>query len=319
MQAPADPPVLRHPDNFGVHREVNLEAATNMLIRALTMIQNTPFTWTFIDKPPEGQVYLIYLTQPQHGFPNDGIRWQEMETKYVVPVGGGQRELEVHESKFGFIPGADNAAWRLRRRYRLLKGGHPNVYLVHYTRGNNAQIMPSLMNQPVRAYPLRHLTDPPVYVAGEKMGQKVFPPGGGGMPMNFNQQQQMLGQQNNSMEMLERRRQTERQRAGSTARPPMMDEDSGDEGEMLSTKTLAMTRYKRNHDLMNEVFYRAAFGEKNKPLAPAPYKSTFDKAELDERCAQLAAEIETLKQKPKPVKWRPRAASMTMSTENIPV
>ncbi|ESK91765.1 putative rpn1-26s proteasome regulatory subunit [Moniliophthora roreri MCA 2997] len=86
MQAPADPPVLRHPDNFGVHREVNLEAATNMLIRALTMIQNTPFTWTFIDKPPEGQVYLIYLTQPQHRFPNDGIRWQEMETKDVVPV-----------------------------------------------------------------------------------------------------------------------------------------------------------------------------------------------------------------------------------------
>jgi hypothetical protein len=101
QHAPQDPPVLRHPDNFGVHREVNLEAAANMLIRALTMITQTPFTWCHIDKPlgrccalltlhssiyliSEGQVHLLFL--PQHVYPNDGIRWQEMETKYVVPV-----------------------------------------------------------------------------------------------------------------------------------------------------------------------------------------------------------------------------------------
>lgn len=38
------------------------------------------------------------------------------------------------------------------------------------------------------------------------------------------------------------------------------EEDSADELENISTKTLALTRYKRNHELMNEVFAYAAFG-----------------------------------------------------------
>ncbi|KAK7025540.1 hypothetical protein VNI00_015893 [Paramarasmius palmivorus] len=331
QHAPQDPPVLRHPDNFGVHREVNLEAAANMLVRALTMITQTPFTWCHIDKPLEGQVHLLFL--PQQVYPNDGIRWQEMETKYVVPVMNNTREMEVHEIKFGFVPGGDQVAWRLRRRYRLTKGGHPGLYLVHYTRGGNAQIMPSLMNQPVRAYPLRPITDPPVYVGGDKAGQKVYPPGSvppqgpmgavpGGMPMNFQQQQAMLAQQNNSMEMLERRRERERARAGSTARPPMMDDDSGDEGDMISTKTLALTRYKRNHDLMNEVFTQAGYRDKYKPKASptAPYKSTFDKAELEEKCAKLTAEIEELKARPsRKKKGGDLPLSMSVSSEGISV
>lgn len=36
--------------------------------------------------------------------------------------------------------------------------------------------------------------------------------------------------------------------------------DALDEFEMISTRTLALTRYKRNHELMEEVFKRAAFG-----------------------------------------------------------
>ena len=86
-------------------------------------------------------------------------------------------------------------------------------------------IPPNLMNQPVRAYPLRTVNEPGVFVAGEKSGQKSYPPGmqmhgsSGpstmptapiGMAMNFNQQQAMLAQQNSNMEALERRRERER-------------------------------------------------------------------------------------------------------------
>ena len=39
------------------------------------------------------------------------------------------------------------------------------------------------------------------------------------------------------------------------------EEDSADELENISTKTLALTRYRRNHELMNEVFAYAAFGQ----------------------------------------------------------
>lgn len=33
-----------------------------------------------------------------------------------------------------------------------------------------------------------------------------------------------------------------------------------EESEMISTRTLALTRYRRNHEFMNEVFMYAAFG-----------------------------------------------------------
>ena len=38
------------------------------------------------------------------------------------------------------------------------------------------------------------------------------------------------------------------------------DDDSADESETISTRTLALTRYRRNHEFMNEVFMYAAFG-----------------------------------------------------------
>lgn len=79
------------------------------------------------------------------------------------------------------------------------------------------------MNQPIRVYPLRPVTEPAVFVCGDKAGQKVYPPGvaqppnvgmgiGMGMGMNMQQQQAMLAQQNNGMEMLERKRERERVR-----------------------------------------------------------------------------------------------------------
>jgi hypothetical protein len=164
----------------------------------------------------------------------------------------------MHEAKFGFIPGSqDTAAWRLRRRFRLTKGGNPQLVLVHYTRGQPTgihpyltslstgltseyiDIIPSFMNQPVRPYPLRPVTEPAVYVLGDKYGQKVYPPGTGptsqgmnmapgmpGMPMSMGMNPQaMLAQQNSTMELLERRRAQERQaqraRERTVTNPPV--------------------------------------------------------------------------------------------------
>lgn len=103
-------------------------------------------------------------------------------------------------------------ASRVRRRYRLLKGGHPFLVLVHYSRGQSIRqssshpslipislipkrlthfffqrsaIPPGLQGQPVRQYPLRQHNEPAVFVVGEKQGQRVPPSGPvGGMPPN---------------------------------------------------------------------------------------------------------------------------------------
>ncbi|KAF9454857.1 hypothetical protein P691DRAFT_655442 [Macrolepiota fuliginosa MF-IS2] len=294
-QAQSEGLCLRYPESAGMHREITLEAAVNMLVRAAQVAQTVPFTWGYIDKPTEGQTYVLFLP-PERPFPNDGVRYQDSEAKYVVPVGNG-REMEIGEVKFGFVPNSqDQQAWRFRRRYRLIKGSHPQLVLVHYIRGPPAPINPTLFTQPVRGYPLRGITESGVFVAGERAGQKAqnpqgnmmhsqMPPGPPGMPpMGIHQQQAMVAQQNNNMEMMERR-QRERQAAERAANPPGRpprpeDDDSGDEADQVSSRTLAMARYKRNHEMMNEVFQTAAFGNKSIPPQPSPY-SNFSQPELE--------------------------------------
>ncbi|KIJ61081.1 hypothetical protein HYDPIDRAFT_159917 [Hydnomerulius pinastri MD-312] len=329
FQQPSDNPCLRFPENLGLHPNVTIEAAANMLIRAAQLSLTVPYSWTFIDKPVEGQVVLIFLPNPAQ-FPNDGIRYQDQETRYALPA-PGNREIEVMEIKYGFVPNSqENTAWRVRRRYRLQKGGHPQITLVHYTRGPSIQIVASLLNSPVRQYPLRQVNDPPVYVMGDKAGQKVYPPGAGAPPpqgqmgmnspgMGMNQQamnpqamgmspqamamnpQAMIAQQNNNMEALDRRRERERTRersgsmGGRPGPPRLDDDDSADESEMISTRTLALTRYKRNHELIEEVFKQAAFGN-TKPPTRSAY-SMFDKSELATKVAKLQEEVEALQAK----------------------
>ena len=79
------------------------------------------------------------------------------------------------------------------------------------------------------------------------------------------------------------------------------DDDSADESETISTRTLALTRYRRNHEFMNEVFMYAAFGtriiflssfvhvfdrfgpgDKKAPPPPSPY-SVFKLSDLDDK------------------------------------
>ena len=123
-----------------------------------------------------------------------------------------RQELEVVEARHGFIPlSGEMVASRVRRRYRLVKGGHPFLVLVHYSRGQSVRqsspfffripillmatplsfrllpaVPPALQGQPVRQYPLRqHHNEPAVFVLGERQGQRVPPSGPvGGMPPN---------------------------------------------------------------------------------------------------------------------------------------
>ncbi|KAG1729048.1 hypothetical protein EDB19DRAFT_134758 [Suillus lakei] len=308
QQMGQEAPVLKYPEDFGLHPNVSLENAANMLFRAIQTSQNQPYTWTFIDKPQEGQIYLLFMPNPAQPL-NDGIRWQDQENRYTMPVQRGTRELEVAEVKFGFIPNSqDTAAWRMRRRYRLHKGGHPQLVLIHYSRVPPIQIVPSLLNNPIRHYPLRQINDPPIYVMGDRAGQKAFThaagPHQGGMPQVGMNPQAMIAQQNSNMEALERRRERERTRdggggvgVGQRPGPPRLDdEESADESELLSTRTLAITRYRRNHELMEEVFRQAAFDSK-KPSPSKRIYEGFDKAELEAKMAKLQDDVEALQAK----------------------
>ncbi|KAF5380264.1 hypothetical protein D9757_008212 [Collybiopsis confluens] len=339
QQLQAEGLVLRYPEILN-NPQLSLDGAVSLLMRAAQQAQQVPFIWSWLDRAQDGQTFVMFHIQS--GFPNDGIRWQEPESKFTIGQ-GTPKEMEVGEVKFGFIPGSGEAtASRIRRRYRLLHGGLQQLWIVHYTRGTGPPVPPAVANQPVRMYPLRQVNEPGMFVTGEKLGQKSFPPGmgpmgggmpGGGMPNpgmanpgmpnpgmpnmgsmggnmgmggpmgGYNQQhpQAMIAQQNSNMEMLEARNrargpppsQGRGPPPGARPRGPMDDDDSGDENDSVSTRALALTRYKRNHDLMNEVFIHAAYRH-TIPPQNSPYLN-FDKKEVDDKVAKLTEEIEALK------------------------
>ncbi|KAA1472260.1 hypothetical protein DENSPDRAFT_838481 [Dentipellis sp. KUC8613] len=311
-QAQAEGVCLKFPENLPLHPTFSHENAVAMLLRAIQLSTQVPYNWGYIDKPADGQLFLIFVPQ-RMSLPVDGIHFQEQEQRYVIPA-GQNRELEVVEARHGFIPNSgETTASRVRRRFRMLKGGHPQLILIHYSRGSALPIPPALLNLPGRPYPLPPINELSVYVMGDKMGQKVVqggPPVPPGMPhqmqpgpqnINFGGRdpQALLAQQNREMEALERRSQRERSASMSQRiqqLPPQRidEEDSADELEQISTRTLAAARYKRNHEFMNEVFMHAAFGDKHAPKPPPAY-SIFNKSELEEKLAKLTSEIETLR------------------------
>ncbi|TFY79675.1 hypothetical protein EWM64_g4341 [Hericium alpestre] len=282
QQAQAEGLCLRFPENLPPHPTFSHEAAVQMLLRAIQISAQVPYHWGYIDKPADGQLYLLYI--PAHlGFPIDGIHFLEPEQRYTIQA-GPTRELEVIEVRYGFIPGSgETGASRVRRRYRLHKGGHPQLVLVHYSRGASLPIPPNIINQPVRPYPLRPVNEPAVFVMGDKMGQKIMVPPGPPVPpgsahpiapgapvMPFAGRpdpQVLLAQQNRDMEALERRSQRERSMSMTQRAPPPPPARQDEEDSA---------------------------GDKHTPKPPPAY-SIFDKSELDEKASKLTSDIQDLR------------------------
>ena len=70
------------------------------------------------------------------------------------------------ESKFGFIPGSgENVANRIRRKFRMIKGGNPQLILAHYSRGQAMRKPPSL---PQTFSHLTHVLDSRHFLSTER-------------------------------------------------------------------------------------------------------------------------------------------------------
>ncbi|KAG8707191.1 hypothetical protein FRC08_000658 [Ceratobasidium sp. 394] len=272
--------VLRCTQTFGPKGSLSFEEAAQFLHQLCQGPgANLTYSWQFIDRPNEGDVYVYFQVSAPTPL-IDGLQYLEPESSYR-PL----QELEVHETRFGFVPGinGEKEASRVRKRYRLAHGGHPNIVLVHYTKGP-AKPVPPTMNIPIRSYPLPMINEPPMYVMGEKSGQRVLPPNTAQL---VNQQQQLEALTNS------RRAQA----AGMQPQAPMMrrpDDDSDEESNRVSTRALAVTRFKRNHELLAEIFSVNAVA--NAKAIPSPYEKV-DRAELEAKLAKANEELAALREK----------------------
>ncbi|KAI0055229.1 hypothetical protein BV25DRAFT_1843109 [Artomyces pyxidatus] len=164
QQAQAESLCLCFPETLSLHTTLTYEVAVTMLTRAIQLSGRVPYRWAYINKPPDGQVCLLFIPA-QFSFPPDGIRFWA-------------------------------TASRVRRRYRLSKGGHAQLVLVHYSRGCAVPIPPALHVQPVRAYPLRPIIETAMFVTGDETRQKV--------PIGLPNAAARLAAQSRDMEALER-------------------------------------------------------------------------------------------------------------------
>ncbi|KAG8935338.1 hypothetical protein FRC02_008274 [Tulasnella sp. 418] len=309
--------VLRLDASLPVQPSLTHEEAANFLIQAIRHSHTRPYRHEYIDKPGDGEMHIICQVPSLPVFSADGLRYLEGEHRYSVPM--GNYELEVAETKYGFIPGMhEPSASRVRRKYRFTKGNVPAVVLVHYTRGPACAIPPHMANIPVRSYPLVPSTEPAVFVMGEKAGQKVMmnppagpavnhhhpPPGPHGIPPGVQMghhlppshhvqaQAQAVNAQSAQLAAMNARKGTLPGVPG-VPKPgprPGADDDEEDESDVISHRDLATMRFTRNHEFLAELF-------SPEPL-PAPSSGPSEtQEELEAKLAKLNAEIEELNQK----------------------
>ncbi|KAN0121732.1 DUF1750 domain containing protein [Hyaloscypha variabilis] len=109
-----------------------------------------PFYWTYLDRPIDNSILLVWQSLSLGSdFPSDGYVWPPQETAYQVEVSGGYT-LEMYQHKTGYAPG-EQFATHARRRYRLLPSKFPNaapapdpaMWIIHYTQSEPHERVPS--------------------------------------------------------------------------------------------------------------------------------------------------------------------------------
>ncbi|KAI1197947.1 hypothetical protein F5X97DRAFT_333669 [Nemania serpens] len=133
--------------------QVQPTEVTTWLMQAPKIARDTaPFFWTYIDKPENGQIFLTWqpLQLMHTQFASDGFVWPPQEAYFTQEVGNGVI-LEMHYHKAGYAPG-EPFATHSRRRFRLIPPNapnpnapqiDPNLWIVHYGPIENNERIPS--------------------------------------------------------------------------------------------------------------------------------------------------------------------------------
>lgn len=172
--------------------QLPLESVGDMLAKATNLVGTANFQWSYIDKPADGSIYLVYM-QSGAPAPPDGFMYMDNEQPYTMNIQG--KMIEIWEHKYGFIPGQEAITSRSRRRFRL--GGKApsdistSLWLLFYSRTDeNTRVQANPIQarpQPIRKYPLPTLNTKPFNLFSAIPGQAMVP----GYNQQLQQQYQM--------------------------------------------------------------------------------------------------------------------------------
>lgn len=131
------------------HLAVNV--AFKYLLDAPQIVKTlAPMSWTYVNGPNDGTIWLEWLPQYRHGrLPSDGYVWGDAESVFRQDYGGYTIEGMVHQ--LGYRPGHDQLACHARTRYHFVSKApnvnaaapDPSLWIVHYHQADNRNILPS--------------------------------------------------------------------------------------------------------------------------------------------------------------------------------
>ncbi|POR31274.1 6-phosphogluconate dehydrogenase, decarboxylating [Tolypocladium paradoxum] len=248
-----------------------------------------PFFWTYLDKPADGTILLTWQPLQRLGtnFATDGFVWAPPEQVYKHDLGNGLM-LEIYYLKAGYIPG-EQFALHARRRFRLVPvPGHPqptqpdmSLFIVHYGPSDPNDRVPAAMvpydervnaimqqrHYLLRAGQIRRkefmLSDRVNWpslpeLTRQQMGPQMIPRG---VP-----QQMAYPPQPTPGPPAKRARHApnQGQQAAMPGLPPIdlaFDDDEditrGDMFDHLTQREISLSRYKQNHEWMEEILSSA--------------------------------------------------------------
>ncbi|KAI1328375.1 hypothetical protein F5Y16DRAFT_369529 [Xylariaceae sp. FL0255] len=140
---------------YTMKAQIQPQEVTAWLMQAPKIARDTaPFFWTYIDKPENGHIFLTWQPLQLMGtyFASDGFIWPPQESYFTQEVGDGVI-LEMYLHKTGYAHG-EPFATHSRRRFRLIPPSAPNpnapqvdpsLWIVHYGPVENNERLPTHM------------------------------------------------------------------------------------------------------------------------------------------------------------------------------
>ncbi|ORY77389.1 hypothetical protein BCR37DRAFT_389197 [Protomyces lactucae-debilis] len=311
--------------------QLALEAVVEMLAKGMTFAQTAPFQWSYIDRPPDGSIFLVYMPNNQRP-PPDGFMYMDNEQDYHVNVGGSV--IQILEHKYGFLPGEEHLTSRSRRRFRLANK-NPNdiaasLWLLFYSRTDEATRVPANIQaaqpQPMRQYPLPQLQTKGFNLIAARPGAALPPASAATLQAQQvaqYQQQQRLQQQQQRAGRPGQHGYGQQGKPGTgpgttaqnQARCPIIpqkrglpvdptqpvsqyDDPIGDDMDLVTPREISRARYVQHHEWMEEILspYNP---EKLKPSAmlTTTAAGTLEPAALRERTENDLAAIEEMQRR----------------------
>ncbi|TVY82366.1 SWI/SNF and RSC complexes subunit ssr4 [Lachnellula suecica] len=134
-------------------QQVHPEKIAEWLLNAPKITRDqAPFYWTYLDKPVDGSILLVWQSSSiGTNFPSDGYVWAPPENRYQIDVQSTGYSLEMFHHRIGYAPG-EHVAAHSRRRYRLNPPRDPNanvpapdmsLWIVHYMQAEMNERVPS--------------------------------------------------------------------------------------------------------------------------------------------------------------------------------